>query len=121
MAQSNQEVVESRLKQESLNFNQNIFIVTEQFNNQMMLLQNASLADTIARKRYRTNVETFLTGKISTLDLNDSQTRKDRARQKYLNEMFWWWYYYYQIRSITLWDYINEAPIMADFDKTLNL
>lgn len=121
MAQSNQEVVESRLKQESLNFNQNIFIVTEQFNNQMMLLQNASLADTIARKRYRTNVETFLAGKISTLDLNDSQTRKDRARQKYLNEMFWWWYYYYQIRSITLWDYINEAPIMADFDKTLNL
>ena len=121
MAQSNQEVVESRLKQESLNFNQNIFIVTEQFNNQMMLLQNASLADTIARKRYRTNVETFLAGKISTLDLNDSQTRKDRARHKYLNEMFWWWYYYYQIRSITLWDYINEAPIMADFDKTLNL
>ena len=121
MAQSNQEVVESRLKQESLNFNQNIFIVTEQFNNQMMLLQNASLADTIARKRYRTNVETFLAGKISTLDLNDSQTRKDRARQKYLNEMFWWWYYYYQIRSITLWDYINEAPIMADFDKTLDL
>ena len=121
MAQSNQEMVESRLKQESLNFNQNIFIVTEQFNNQMMLLQNASLADTIARKRYRTNVETFLAGKISTLDLNDSQTRKDRARQKYLNEMFWWWYYYYQIRSITLWDYINEAPIMADFDKTLNL
>ena len=121
VAQSNQRVVESRLKLEEMEFNQNIFILTEQFNNQTMQLENASVADSIAVKRYATNVETYLIGRISTLDLNDSQTRKDQARQKYINEMFWWWYYYYRIRSLTLWDYINDEPIGIDFEKILNL
>ena len=121
VAQSNQQVVESRLKREEMEFNQNIFILTGQFNNQTMQLENASVADSIAVKRYSTNVETYLIGRISTLDLNDSQTRKDQARQKYINEMFWWWYYYYRIRSLTLWDYINDVPIGIDFEKTLNL
>lgn len=121
MAQSNREVVQSRLEQEEMNFNQNIFILVEQFNNQMQQLENASRADEIARKRYGTNVETFLVGKISTLDLNDSQTRKDQARQQYINEMYYWWYYYYRIRSLTLWNYINDMPIGIDFEKILNL
>lgn len=120
MAQSNLEVVQSRLEQEEMNFNQNIFILVEQFNNQMAQLENASRADEIARKRYGTNVETFLVGKISTLDLNDSQTRKDQARQQYINEMYYWWYYYYRIRSLTLWDYIGNSGITLDLDEIIH-
>lgn len=121
MAEINQKLVESRLEQEEMEFNQNIFILTEQFNNQTMQLENAALADSIARKRYSTNIETYMIGRISTLDLNDSQTKKDYARQKYINEMFWWWYYYYRIRSITLWDYMKNAHIDIDIDKLLIL
>ena len=40
-----------------------------------MQLQIANEADKIAEKRYNTNVETFMIGKISTLDLNDSQLK----------------------------------------------
>ncbi|MBE6286864.1 MAG: TolC family protein [Mediterranea massiliensis] len=116
VAQSNREVVESRLRQESMNFNQNIFILVEQFNNQQMQLQIANAADNIAQRRYNTNVETFMIGKISTLDLNDSQTKKDEARQKHINELFYYWYYYYQVRSLTLWDFINNTGIDADFE-----
>lgn len=117
VAQSNRDVTESKLRQESMNFNQNLFILVEQFNNQQTQLHLADEADRIARKRYHTNVETFLIGKISTLDLNDSQTQKDEARRKHINELFYYWYYYYQLRSLTLWDFASDTGIDADFDK----
>ena len=65
IAKSNRDVVESRLRQETMNFNQDLFILVEQFNNQQMQLQIANEADKIAEKRYNTNVETFMIGKIS--------------------------------------------------------
>lgn len=117
VAQSNREVVESRLRQESQNFNQDIFILVERFCNQQQQLQIADKASAIAQKRYNTNVETFLIGRISTLDLNDSQVKKDESRQEYINQLFKYWYYFYQLRSLTLWDYENGTTIDADIDK----
>ena len=115
VAQSNRRVTESRLRQESMNFNQNLFILTEQFNNQLRQLRIAEEADVIARKRYETNVETFMIGKISTLDLNDAQTAKDEARRKRVSELYSYWRYYYQLRSLTLWDFAAGTGIDADF------
>ena len=60
-------------------------------------------------------------GKISALDLNDSQTSKDTARLKYLSELFSFWYYYYQLRSLTLRDFATDSPIDADIEKILNM
>ena len=116
VAQSNREVTESRLRQETMNFNQNLFILVEQFNNQRAQLDIANEADVIAQKRYHTNVETFMIGKISTLDLNDAQVSKDEARQKHISELFYYWYYYYQLRSLTLWDFEKNTNIDADFE-----
>ncbi|MEG1616150.1 MAG: TolC family protein [Bacteroidales bacterium] len=119
VAESNRQVTESKLRQETMNFNQNIFILVEQYNNQLTQLDIASVADKIAQKRYNTNVETFLIGKISTLDLNDSQLKKDEARQKHISQLFYFWYYYYQIRSLTLWDFQNNRNINFDFEKII--
>lgn len=119
VAESNREVVENQLRQESMNFHQNLFILTEQFNNQRRQLLIACEADEIANRRYNTNVETFMIGRLSTLDLNDAQTSKDQARQKRINELFYYWYYYYQVRSLTLWDFANNSSINTDFDAIL--
>nr|MDE5809670.1 TolC family protein [Muribaculaceae bacterium] len=116
-AQSNQRVVESRLRQETMNFNQDLFVLVERFTNQREQLNIAKRADTIATQRYLTNVETYLIGKISTLDLNDSQVKKDESRQQYVNELYRFWYYYYQLRSLTLWDYARNTGIDADIEK----
>jgi len=56
-------------------------------------------------------------GRISTLDLSDSQANKDSARSKQLQELFYYWYYFYQLRSITLWDFSRDNPIEADIDR----
>lgn len=120
VAESNREVVESKLKKESIDFNQNLFILVERFNNQREQLRLAKRADEIAQRRYDSNVKTFMIGKISTLDLNDSQENKDDARQEYISAMFYYWFYYYQLRSLTLWDFENDCDINADFDKIIN-
>lgn len=119
VAESNRKLVESQVRQENMNFNQNLFILVERYGNQLRQLETAHRADEIAQKRYATNVETFLIGKISTLDLNDSRVKKDEARREYVNELYRFWNYYYQIRSLTLWDYQKDTGIDADFDSII--
>ena len=53
VAESNREVTESKLRQETMNFNQNLFILVEQFNNQLTQLQ---IADEIGRASCRERV-----------------------------------------------------------------
>lgn len=119
VAESNRRLVESQVRQENMDFNQNLFILVERYGNQLKQLELASRADEIARSRYETNVETYLIGMISTLDLNDSQVKKDEARRQYVSELYLFWDYYYQIRSLTLWDYSSNSGIDADFDDIL--
>ncbi|HBK31665.1 MAG TPA: hypothetical protein DDZ78_08615, partial [Porphyromonadaceae bacterium] len=117
VAESNREVVSSRLKQEQMDFNQDIFLLVEHYNNQARQLRIAREADEIAQKRYATSVESFMIGKINTLDLNDAQVSKDNARAKYISEMHLYWYYLYQIRSVALYDFINGANLDAEFER----
>ena len=119
VAESNRKLVESQVRQETMNFRQNLFILIERYGNQLQQLQIARRADEIAQKRYETNEETFLIGKISTLDLNDSRVKKDEARRNYVNELYLFWYYYYQIRSLTLWDYEHSCPIDSDIESLI--
>lgn len=119
VAKSNREVVLSKIRQEQMDFNQNIFLLVANFNNQAQQLDIAEEADVIAEKRYKTSVETFMIGKISTLDLNDAQNSKDEARQKHISELYYFWYYFYQLRSLTLWDFERNAELEADFDDII--
>ncbi|MCH5229523.1 MAG: TolC family protein [Muribaculaceae bacterium] len=119
VAESHRKLVESQIRQETMNFRQNLFILVERYGNQLRQVQIASRANEIAQRRYETNEQTFLIGKISTLDLNDSRVKKDEARRNYVNELYLFWYYYYQIRSLTLWDYQNNLSIDSDFDFLL--
>lgn len=121
VAESNQELVRSRLRKERAEFSENLYILVERFNNQQQQLAISLRADEIALRRYDSSVETFMIGKISALDLNDSQTSKDAARLKYLSELFSFWYYYYQLRSLTLWDFSDNSPINADIEKILKM
>lgn len=118
-AESNREVVESSLRKEQMEFDQNIFILVERYNNQRRQLEISMRADTIAAARYRTNLETFLVGKISTLDLNDSQLSKDESRQAMIDRMRLYWSYYYQIRSLTLWDFASGTGIDGDIERII--
>ena len=119
VAESNREVVATRLRKETMDFRQDLFILVERFNNQRQQVEIAVAADGIAARRYDANVQTFMLGKISTLDLNDSQVKKDEARSEYISQLFRYWYYYYQLRSLTLWDFEHGTNIDADFNALI--
>ena len=119
LAESNRDIIQGQLRQQSQDFRQDIFILTEQFNNQAEQLRIACEADTIARRRYHTNVETFKIGSISTLELSSAQTAKDQARQNRIQQLFNYWYYYYQLRSIALWDFERGCDLTADVEKLI--
>lgn len=111
MAENNREIVENQLRRQSQEFNQDLFVLTQRFNNQLSQLDIAVQADSIAQVRYATNVETFKIGTLSTLELSDAQTAKDQARLGRISQLYQYWYLYYQIRSITLWDFEKGETI----------
>ena len=119
LAESNRDIIQGQLRQQSQDFRQDIFILTEQFNNQAEQLRIACEADTIARRRYHTNVETFKIGSISTLELSSAQTAKDQARKNRIQQLFNYWYYYYQLRSIALWDFERSCELTADVERLI--
>ena len=80
-------------------------------------LEIAAEVDTLAEKRYKTSIETFMIGKIDILDLNDAQSSKDDAKQKHIQELYYYWRYFYNIRSITLYDFLNNRTLDADFEE----
>ena len=113
VAESNHEVVQSRIEKEEIDFKQQIFLQVENFNNQSMQVSIAEETDRVAQRRYETSMEAFILGKIDLLNFNDAQTSKDEAKRKYIEEMYRLWSYYYQIRSITLYDFINNTDLFA--------
>lgn len=119
VAESNRRVTDSQIRRETLNFNQDIFILVERFTNQQQQLDLATRSAEIAEKRYDTNVKTYMIGMLSTLELNDSRVSKDSSRRDYINQLYRFWDYWFQIRSLTLYDYTNGGDINADFEKVL--
>ncbi|MBQ7683664.1 MAG: TolC family protein [Bacteroidaceae bacterium] len=119
VAESNREIVQGQLRRQAQEFRQDIFILTEQFNNQAEQLHIACQADTIAQRRYHTNVETFKIGSISTLEISDAKTAKDEARQNRISQLHNYWYYYYQLRSIALWDFQKGCGITEDVERLI--
>ncbi len=117
VAESNRDVVLSKIRREQMDFNQDIFLLVERFNNQAAQLEIAAEVDALAEKRYRASIETFMIGKIDILDLNDAQSSKDDARQKHIRELYYYWRYFYDIRSVTLYDFLNNRTLDADFEE----
>lgn len=115
VTESNRETVRSRLRQEQQTFDQNLYILVEGLNNQAKQLRIAEESDSIAARRYETNIATFMAGSISTLELNDAQQAKDEARRERISRLYTYWYDFYRLRSITLWDFVRNTNIEADF------
>lgn len=115
IAEANRDVINSRIEKEQIDFNQDIFLRVQNFNNQSKQLEIAKEADIVAQKRYETSVEAFILGKIDVLNLNDSQSSKDESKRNYIEQLYLLWSYYYQIRSLTLYDFIRDEKIAVDY------
>jgi outer membrane protein TolC len=119
MAQSSLELAQVQANQALVDFQQNLFLDVEQFNLQKNQVEIAAKSDTVAMKRFEVTKQRFLIGKIAVLDLNDADSRKDQNRRAYVQALQDYWNYFYNIRSLTLFDFINRKPLETDYDKLI--
>lgn len=117
MAQSSQEVVKTTVDQARTDFVQSVYLNVMQFNLQDDQLYIAAKSDTIAQRRYDLTKQRFLIGKVDVLDLNVALSEKDAAKINYISALRRYWSDFYTIRRITLFDFIKEEPLGADFDE----
>ncbi len=118
-AKSSLELAQVQAKQALIDFQQNLFLDVEQFNLQKNQVAIAAKSDTVAMKRYEVTKQRFLIGKIAVLDLNDADNRKDQNRRAYVQALQDYWTYFYNMRSLTLFDFINRKPLEADYEKLI--
>jgi outer membrane protein TolC len=119
MAKSNREVAEARIKQERIEFEQQVYQDVIEFNLQAEQVYNAAMADTVAQKGYNVTLQRFLIGKVDVVKLNIARSDLETARSRYVEELRDYWNYYYRIRMWTLFDFVKDQTLSAEFDKIL--
>lgn len=117
MAQSNMELTKIQLQQEQTDFEQNIFLQVMQFNMQHEQVVISAKSDTIGQKRYDVTKQRFLIGRIDVLNLNDALKEKDSAKRGYIGALRDYWNSFFTIRQLTLYDFLNNQTLSAEFDK----
>jgi len=117
MAQSQEEVIRTQVRQSQIDFEQNIFLNVNRFNIQDDQLLIAAKADIIAQKRYDVTKQRFLIGKIDVLDLNIADSEKDVAKRGYIAALRNYWTAYYSVRRLTLFDFERNQSLEANFEK----
>ncbi len=119
MARSLKEVEENTIEQGNIDGRNDIMVRVLEFNGQSNQFYIARRASTIANDRYNIALERFGNGSISVTELNTAQSEKDSATITYITQLRNYWYYYYNLRRISLYDYISETDISAEFDKLI--
>jgi len=120
MAQSSLELAQVQSNQAITDFQQQLLLDVEQFNLQSTQVAIAAQSDEVAMKMFEVTKQRFLIGKISVLELNNADTRKDSNRRAYVQALQSYWIYFFNIRSLTLYDFIEGKPLDTDYDKLLD-
>jgi outer membrane protein TolC len=119
IAESNREVVNARIKQERIDFEQNVIQSVMEFNLQAEQVRNAAKADTVAQEAYKVTFQRFLIGKVDVIKLNLARNDREAARKAYISAVKTYWSYYYRLRMLALFDFIKKESLTAEYDKII--
>ncbi len=120
MAESNQDLVETAVEQDEIDFRQNVFINVMEYNMQKNQLYIAAKTDTVAQKRFDVTQKRYMIGKINdVLELSNAQVDNDNAKIGYYRSLMNYWKSFYEIRRLTLYDFLRNRPITVDIDELI--
>ena len=120
VAKSQAKVVESQIEQAGNKMREEITLQVLRFNQQGGQCNVSQRADEVGRNRYATTKERFLNGTVSVTELNNAQQEMDNARLRYLQELSNYWIYYYNIQKATLFNFITNEKVDANFEELTN-
>lgn len=117
MAEAEARLVQTEQEQEVVKFQQDIRIKVIRFNNQALQCRTSAKALKIAGERYDITKKRFQNGGITVTDLNTAQKELDSASEQYVGQLNTFWNAYFELRKLSLYDFISEKDICAEFDK----
>lgn len=120
MAKADLEAVRTSQRLEYEEFVQTLRTEVLKFNMQNEQCDNAHRAQEIADERYEITRRRFEAGGISVTELNTAWQEAQNARANYINQLHGFWSGYYSLRKATLYDWLNNTDITADYDKIIN-
>jgi outer membrane protein len=120
MAQSSLQLAQVQAEQTLIDFDQNLYLDVEQFNLQAEQVAIAAKSDTVAAKMYEVTKQRFLIGKITVLELNNADTKKDENRRAYVMALQNYWNYFFNIRKLALYDFLNDKPLGTNYEMLLD-
>ena len=119
IAQSEQEIVQTDVEQDLIDFEQDIFLTVAQFNIQYNQVIIAAKEDTVAQKGYDVTKARYMIGKIDITDLNIAQEATDESKRNFYSTLRTYWRYYYELRYKTMFDFERDMPIMVNYKDLL--
>ena len=120
MAKANLESVRTQMEQEREKYIQDIRTLALKFNMQYSQCSNTMRARSIAEERYEITKKRFEEGGLTVTELNTAQQDLESSRSQYIAQLQSFWSSYYSLRRITLYDWIRNSDIAADFDRIID-
>ena len=115
VARSNRDLVQAQVEQDQINFEMNVTRLVNQFNLQPHQLNVASRVAETAERQNEIARRLFLLDRITILELNNSTAERDAMKRNFINTLHTYWSLYYMLRSITLFDFQQNIPIVEDY------
>lgn len=119
MAQNQKEVVTIELKQAMVDFEQDIALKVIDFNLQAQVVESARQADRLAQQSYELTQKRFVLGNADVLKLTSSMKAMQSASEKYISSLAAYWQYFYEVQQLTLYDFVNQKSLSANFDEMI--
>ncbi|WP_229755249.1 TolC family protein [Hymenobacter cavernae] len=112
-AELSRQQVQHTVEQEQMTFEQSVLSQAAQLGSLSQQLALTGRADSLSQRRYDIARATYQVGRISLTDLNIAQSEKDRAKRAYIAALRACWVGYYQLRTLTLYDFERQQPLLA--------
>jgi len=112
-AEISRQQVQRTVEQEQMTFEQSVLNQAAQLGALHQQLALAARADSLSQRRYAIARATYQVGRISLTDLNIAQSEKDRAKRAYIAALRASWVAYYQLRTLTLYDFERQQPLLV--------
>jgi Outer membrane efflux protein len=117
LAKSREKIVDAQSNLELQNIEQEIMNLAYQYALKELETANTAIADSIANISYGLVLERFRTGDAGITELDNSQAKKDAARQQYLTTQEKFWALFYQLQSATLFDLRIKKELDVDVES----
>ena len=120
MAKTNKEVVNIEIQQEGEKLKQEISLKVTDFNLQEQLVLGDLRSKEISRESYEVTQKRFLSGSVDLLKLTSARKSWQAASETYIQSLYNYWKFYYEVQQLTLFDFINNKALEANFEKIVD-